>query len=231
MTVLKSLASAFFCLALAGQVAAQDRGDQSAPAVIGKKVFGVALGLPVSLPPCPVKASGSAANAFDFTSWNQSRKTCYWSPELGAAMPAERGYVQVMYAYDERPRLPDIPVNELAIFALTINGGKATAFDIITNGVSAQDATASLTKVLGVPSKEAVVPQGQSSSSNRVSWSTPELYVTYIAQADGSGRASLLFTDKDSSGLPLVNSNSSANHAVEEAVEAANAAARARAQH
>lgn len=145
-------------------------------------------------------------------------------------MPTQRGYVLVMYAYDARPKLPGIPVNELAIFALTINDGKATTFDLVTNGVSAQDATASLAKVLGAPSRQSLAAQGPSPGSHEVSWVTPGLYVTYIAQADGSGRASLLFTDKDSAGLPLVNGNSSANHAVEEAVEAATAAAAARAR-
>jgi hypothetical protein len=230
VTVLQSMASTLLCLALVSQVTAQDRSDQSPPAISGKKVFGVTLGQPVSMPPCPVKANGATSYGFDFPTWNQTRKTCYWSPELGAAMPTQRGYVVVMYAYDERPMLPDIPLKGLAIFVLTINDGKATTYDLITNGLSVQDVTASVTKVLGASSRHAVVRQAQPGGNTVVSWSTSDLNVTYMAPADAGGRASLLFTDRDSPGLPLVNGNTGVNHAAEEAAAAANAAARARAK-
>jgi hypothetical protein len=228
VTVLQSMASTLLCLALVSQVTAQDRVDQSPPAILGKRVFGVTLGQPVSMPPCPVKANGATSYGFDFPTWNQTRETCYWSPELGAVMPTHRGYVVVMYAYDERPMLPGIPVNGLGIFALTINDGKATTFDILTKGLSVDNVIAGVTQALGATAKRGVTTQDQPSGTTNVSWSTSDLSVTYLAPANGI--ASILFTDRDSVGVPLVNSNAPTNHAAEEAAAAANAAARARAK-
>jgi hypothetical protein len=235
MTLLKAVLTFVCCFALTDLAIAREMQNRSPTVVLGKTVFGITLGQPVTLPPCPVKPFDATSYALDVETWSKYKKTCYWSPELGATLPKLQGYVLVVYSFDEQPVLPGLPANALMLINLTINQGNATTMDIITHGVSDQDLIASVSSVLG-PAGGVSVPsestQNPSLAYASAWWSTRDVSVTYLRSLSNESGASLLFTDKASSRLhlPLVNSNRPNNTAVQDAVNAVRAEVQARGQ-